>query len=771
MPDKKTLVLHPFILAVYPILFYYNLNKHEVWFFETLVPMASSLFVALLLFFLFKFTFKSTTKSGILTSFILVLFFFYEAILTGIASNRLDNLILNLDSNLFWSYGILLALCTISLCFWSGKNHEVTKYLNAVAAVLIVLPLVGLVSHKISPHNSDFFAPIHSDQKHAGSKPDIYYIILDAYMRDDVMKEFWGFDNSAFVKSLESRGFYVAPKSRSNYQQTVFSLASSLNMDYLPIDLEIDTTYQINNFPLIEAIAENRVVNFLKSIGYLYIHLSDDAAETKKNGQADIVITNRKYISSFSRYLLNKTILKNIKLASLDRVQVKRNNILYGFKKLEEIPKIDRPTFTFAHFIMPHEPQAFDENGNIPDPATPASEKYFDEILYANKKLEHLVNSILAGSDTPPIILIQGDHGYLTTASTRPNAAQIKKGYSNLSAYYLPGIMKDKLYKTITPVNSFRLIFDYYFGTKLGLLEDKSYFSTAYTFARKFISIPNEDSLSNGTSAWIKSLKQMILERPNYAEAYTMLGTYYAKLKRFPEAMAAWEKALSIKPDLTWAHIYRAENFFREKNYPKAINSIEKAIHLNSEIADAYTLLGKASLLLNDRKKSLLAFEKSAQISPTFMKFNDLGAAYFHFGKNKEAILHLKSAVKLNPHQSRTYFNLGSIYLKTKDYRQAIDYNQMAIEHNPDHLKAYINLGNAQFQLNELDQAKATFEKALLKNPALAGIHRNLGIVYSQKDRNPSKAISHFQEYLRLSPNQPDVAQIQSMIQALTIQR
>jgi tetratricopeptide (TPR) repeat protein len=590
-------------------------------------------------------------------------------------------------------------------------------------------------------------------------------------MRDDVMKEFWGFDNSAFVKSLESRGFYVAPKSRSNYQQTVFSLASSLNMDYLPIDLEIDTIHQINNFPLIEAIAENRVVNFLKSIGYLYIHLSDDAAETKKNGQADIVIANRKHISSFSRYLLNKTILKNIKLASLDRVQVKRNNILYGFKKLEEIPKIDRPTFTFAHFIMPHEPQAFDENGNIPDPATPASEKYFDEILYANKKIEHLLNSILAGSDTPPIILIQGDHGYLTTASTRPNAAQIKKGYSNLSAYYLPGIMKDKLYKTITPVNSFRLIFDYYFGTQLGLLEDKSYFSTTYTFARKFISIPNEDSLSNGTSAWIKSLKQMILERPNYPEAHTMLGTYYAKLKRFPEAMAAWEKALSIKPDLTWAYIYIAENFIRERNYPKAIKSVEKAIHLNSKIADAYTLLGRASLLLNDRKKSLLAFEKSAQISPTFMKFNDLGAAYFHFGKNKEAILHLKSAVKLNPYQSRTYFNLGSIYLKTKDYRQAIDYNQMAIEHNPDHLKAYINLGNAQFQLNELDQAKATFEKALLKNPALAGIHRNLGIVYSQKDRNPSKAISHFQEYLRLSPNQPDVAQIQSMIQALTIQR
>ena len=74
-------------------------------------------------------------------------------------------------------------------------------------------------------------------------------------------------------------------------------------------------------------------------------------------------------------------------------------------------------------------------------------------------------------------------------------------------------------------------------------------------------------------------------------------------------------------------------------------------------------------------------------------------------------------------------------------------------------------------KLGKFDQARKTYETALLKNPALAGIHRNLGIVYSQKDRNPSKAISHFQEYLRLSPNQPDVAQIQSMIQALTIQR
>jgi hypothetical protein len=51
----------------------------------------------------------------------------------------------------------------------------------------------------------------------------------------------------------------------------------------------------------------------------------------------------------------------------------------------------------------------------------------------------------------------------------------IKKQFSNLSAYHLPNGGKDRLYNTITPVNSFRLIFDRYFGTALGTLEDKSY--------------------------------------------------------------------------------------------------------------------------------------------------------------------------------------------------------------------------------------------------------------------------------------------------------
>ena len=858
MPDKKPLILHPFILAVYPILFYYNLNKNEILFSETLMPMAISLIAILLLLLFLKFIFKKTTKAGILLSLILLLFYSYEAIHTDIALYKIGDFVLGVDPNLFWSYGILFTLSTIGLCFWSGKHHKVTEYLNVVSVVLIAFPIIGLASYKMSsegyklfPSNQPKQVAIADNFNYAGPKPDIYYIILDAYMRDDVMNEFWGFNNSEFINSLESRGFYVVPKSRSNYQQTIFSLASSLNMEYLPTDLGVDSPYQFNKIHLIETIEKNRVVNFLKSLGYLYVHLSDNAAETKMNGQADIVITNRKYTSFFSQYLLSKTILKKNKFFSLNPVQDKRDNIIYGFNELEEIPKKNIPTFTFAHFLMPHSPQAFDENGGIPIQSTPAAEKYFNEVLYANKKINQLVDYILANSEKPPIILIQGDHGALAQAAKIPNTTQIKKSYSNLSAYYLPGTGKDKLYESITPANSFRLIFDHYFGTQLGLLEDISYYSIPHTFwsakfsrpkessgARKFIPIPDEDLLFHGPSAWTNSLEKTILEKPDFVEAHIMLGKYYAELQRFPEAIAAWEKALYLDSDSTWAYIFLADHYIQVRNFSMALKIIQRAISVNPNVAENHALLGQVSLFLKDKEKALSSYEKAALISPSSFNYNNLGSAYDIFGLNEEAKLNWKKSVKINPRNHEAYFNLGRIFSETKGYEEAIKFYQKAIEQkpdylkvfynlgiiysilnktneaieyyqkvlalnpnhmlahfalgnvllksnkpesalfeykkaiklNPDHIPSIVNLGHTLFILGQSDQAQNTYKTILLKQPNIPEVHKSLGLIYSQKKENPDKAIHHFQEYLRLSPNQHDATQINFMIQSLKIE-
>ena len=791
MPDKKTLILHPFILAIYPILFYYNLNKHEVWFSETLAPMSISLFGTLLLLFLFKLIFKSYTKAGTLTSIVLILFFAYEAILNALTDTKLGELILPYDPNLLWSYGISLTVAITGLWLWKNPSRQVAEYLNIASLILIVFPIISLITHKISVENHKLFpspSSINSaiPYNYIGPKPDIYYIILDGYMRKDVMNEFWRFDNSEFIKSLENRGFYVAPKSRSNYQTTWLSLASSLNMEYLPENLSIDTTQSINNIPFIEAIAQNRVAKFLKSIGYQYIHLPHNAALTKKNNQADITITNKKYISPFSQHILNKTFLKTFKLLSLNEIQIKRREILHGFKKLEDIPHNEEPTFTYAHFLIPHGPHAFNSKGEFPAKNISESEKYFEEILFANKKINHLVDYLQQNSKTPPIIIIQGDHGYLAPKTYRPGAKGIKQRYSNLSAYYLPNKKNEKLYETITPVNSFRLIFDSYFQTKFGMLKDKSYLTTTFTSLRKLVPVPSEDSFNkSGLEAWIDTLEESTLNNPDFEKAHTMLGVYYKELKLFREAKAALKKAIHLNPNLAWPYILLAEVYYFEGKYPRALQEIKHAIDVDEQIPTALiirgeiemstgdyheaissfkqaiktnpnntaamSLLSRTYALLKNKEKTLLYANKAVKISPTLAGYNNLATTYTLLGLYDEAMLNFKKVLEINPRSATAYYNLGHIYIKRKDYEEGINFYQKAVEQKPDYLEAYYNLGITYEALNKPLKATVYYQKALALDPQNMLAHFGLGNAFL-KSNQAELALLEYKEAINLNP-------------------
>ena len=78
------------------------------------------------------------------------------------------------------------------------------------------------------------------------------------------------------------------------------------------------------------------------------------------------------------------------------------------------------------------------------------------------------MDTLLAESDTPPIIILQGDHG--------PWHQPQDRRMWILNAYYLPG-HQDKLFSKISPVNTFRYIFNAYFEGKYDMLPNISYFS------------------------------------------------------------------------------------------------------------------------------------------------------------------------------------------------------------------------------------------------------------------------------------------------------
>ena len=126
----------------------------------------------------------------------------------------------------------------------------------------------------------------------------------------------------------------------------------------------------------------------------------------------------------------------------------------------------------------------FDSEGKLP-PQEPfgreikstekAIRRYTGQIAYTNKRILEAVDRILKDEEEPPVIILQGDHGFRRLPPDHP--AQQRVVSSILNAYYLPPTAGELPGPSISPVNSFRLVFNGYLGGRFGYLPDESYYS------------------------------------------------------------------------------------------------------------------------------------------------------------------------------------------------------------------------------------------------------------------------------------------------------
>jgi hypothetical protein len=162
-----------------------------------------------------------------------------------------------------------------------------------------------------------------------------------------------------------------------------------------------------------------------------------------------------------------------------------RRGVLNTFGGLAEVNEIESRKFVFSHIVCPHPPYLFDREGNsVPEAEFDMNnwgdeqKKYcLNQLIYINKEVQKLVDEILTGSETPPIIILQADHGPRNTfiEGKFPTEDMFKEGMRILNAIYIPGQKYNLLYDSITPVNTFRVIFNTLFDENYELLEDINY--------------------------------------------------------------------------------------------------------------------------------------------------------------------------------------------------------------------------------------------------------------------------------------------------------
>jgi hypothetical protein len=168
-----------------------------------------------------------------------------------------------------------------------------------------------------------------------------------------------------------------------------------------------------------------------------------------------------------------------------------REDNLKIIENLKTIPDAQAPTFVYAHVMIPHDflfnrygqpapPNWLLQSQDIAKGWLPENEiklrkeRYLEQILFINGKIRELVDIILSKSKIQPIVVIQGDHGFRELPFKDSKETQRFRS-SILNAYYFPDTDYSRLYPEISPVNTFRMIFNLYFGANYDLLEDKAY--------------------------------------------------------------------------------------------------------------------------------------------------------------------------------------------------------------------------------------------------------------------------------------------------------
>jgi len=446
--------------------------------------------------------FKEKIKAFIFATLILCMFFSF-----GAGQDKLKSMPL---PSWMSSYSVILlgtVLFFLVMAFFLKRSKRdfspFNQYLQVFFSLVTFMELVSFCYYSISHQEvnnelgdrskklSKQYQPCNTC-----SKPDIYFIVFDAYSSSRCLKRNFGFDNSALDSFLEKEGFFVSKGSRSNYGLTPLSISSTFNLDYLRPDLK---TREVDGKLIVQALTTMyncELPVMLEKEGYNIrnyavfnfknhpVYNSEQHAQFK--GEMIYLQTiagriNKDLGWKIATFLPFWSAAKaNAQFESSRKICVQRY-ITGNLQKLESAiqEKNGGPKFVYAHLVIPHDPYYYDEKGNynpdslIHDLRRP--ELYLKQLVYTNSLIRTIVNELKSDTTREKIVIIEGDHGF----REYHDEAKMPEIFCNLNAYYFPDKDYHLLYDSISPVNSFRVILNKYFHKNFSLLPDSSIYIKA----------------------------------------------------------------------------------------------------------------------------------------------------------------------------------------------------------------------------------------------------------------------------------------------------
>jgi Flp pilus assembly protein TadD len=206
----------------------------------------------------------------------------------------------------------------------------------------------------------------------------------------------------------------------------------------------------------------------------------------------------------------------------------------------------------------------------------------------------------------------------------------------------------------------------------------------------------------------------------------TMGARTWSRNTDWHDEFALFESAARVNARSVLVQAQLGNLHYRRGRYPEARAAYEKALEIHPEFADGHAGLGNVALAAQDYPNALEHLSRAARMDPDDDEIHVLlGVTYWGLGRLDDAERETEAALRLNPNNSQTYNNLGNIRLLRGNLEGALSSWERAVHLDPFNPEALYNLASAYERAGDPARARAHYERFVEAAPPRMETLRN----------------------------------------------
>jgi predicted CXXCH cytochrome family protein len=252
----------------------------------------------------------------------------------------------------------------------------------------------------------------------------------------------------------------------------------------------------------------------------------------------------------------------------------------------------------------------------------------------------------------------------------------------------------------------------------------------------------------------LAAYEEAVRRDPESVAALERLALCLPLLKQHSRAEAILKRVLERVPSAaaTWIQLGLVE--LEEGKTPDAIAAFEKAMQLEPDLPDAYNLAGAIWFETGDSAHAESALRNAIRIQPNFAQaHNNLGNLLSSAGRFEEARYHFEDALRFKEDYTGARYNYALALTRVKRFDEAQIQIEAILRVDAQSAEAHEFLGNLLGAKGQLDRAIREYREALRLAPEFSQASLDLGSALAN-----SGDVTAALPYLRTAARSPDSA-------------